>query len=120
MRLNLSRWLLTLAGSTLLTVTVASAQPNVRDHRRGRDVTPPNAPVNAGPPREAPPPPKAEKIGRRNGWVWVAGTWEWKNGQWAWESGRWEKERRGKRWKHHRWEKQGDVWVHIDGSWDDD
>ena len=120
MRSHLSRWLLTLAGSTLLTVSVASAQPGVRDHRKGPRGAPPTAPVNAGPPREAPPPPKAEKIGRRNGWVWVSGNWEWKNGQWTWEAGRWEKERRGKRWRHHRWDKQGDVWVRVDGTWDDD
>ena len=120
MRSRMFRWLLTatLLGGTL----TASADPNVRDHRRGPkfgakvkvDLT-----VNAGPPREAPPPPRVERFGRRNGWVWVAGNWEWKKGQWVWEAGHWEKRRKGKRWNNHRWERQGDVWVRIDGRWDD-
>ncbi len=100
MRSSLSRWLVTatLAGSTLLAVSVASAQPGVRDHRRGGHHGPPaTAPVNAGPPRDAPPPPKAERIGKRRGFVWVAGEWDWRDGGWAWQAGHWERARKGKR-----------------------
>ncbi len=127
MRSNLSRWLLTaaLAGSSLLTVSTASAQPNVRDHRGPRPAPPPPPPPQGAPvadtgPREAPPPPKAEKIGRRRGWTWVAGNWDWKNGAWTWEAGHWEKERRGKRFRERRWENQGGKWVRIEGDWQDD
>lgn len=130
MRSKLVRWLLTasLAGGTLLTLPVeeASAQPNVRDHRRkvpvrkggidaGATVV-----VDIGPPKAAPPAPRREKIGRRRGFVWVSGHWDWRRGQWVWVNGRWEKERRGKRWRERRWEQRGDVWVSVDGDWADD
>src|SRR5688500_12827487 len=103
MRSQLCRWLLTasLAGGTLLSVQAASAQPDVRDQRKGpkhnpRRDAPPNAPINAGPPREAPPEPRAERGGQRRGHVWVEGHWEWNNGKWDWQAGRFERERRGK------------------------
>ena len=121
MRSDLVRWLLTaaLAGGTLIGVTEdASAQPTVRDHRKGpRPGPPPVAPPVVSAPREAPPPPRAERVAKRRGFVWVPGHWEWKNNRWEWEAGRWERERAGKRWRERRWEKQGDVWVKIDGDW---
>ena len=84
MRSQLFRWLLTasLLGGPLIIVDDASAQPTVRDHRKGpkrlphQDAAGPVAPVNAGPPREAPPAPRQEKIGFRKKHVWVAGHWE--------------------------------------------
>src|SRR3990167_8985311 len=109
------RWLLTasLAGGSLLSMQVdASAQPGVRDHRkkiprkggidtgatvRGTVV------VDIGPPKVAPPPARSEKIGKRRGFVWVAGAWDWQKGQWVWVNGHWEKQQRGKRWRDRRW-----------------
>src|SRR4029079_10556390 len=81
-------WIFT--ATTLLGISTASAQPDVRDHRRG---PPPPAQLDPGPPREAPPPPRVEKVGRRAGWAWVEGNWEWRHGKWEWHARRWEKER---------------------------
>lgn len=124
MRSQLVRWLLTasLAGGTLISVaTDASAQPGVRDHRKGGPKGPPVvvAPPVVGDPRDAPPPPRAEKIGKRRNFVWVTGQWEWNGGKWEWQAGHWERERHGKRWRERRWEKKGDIWVKIDGDWID-
>src|SRR5688572_26801972 len=117
MRSKLARWLIPagLAAATLLgTVETSSAQPNVRDHRRGpRD-------RDAGP-REAPPPIRAEKReAARAGFVWVSGHWDWRGGRWEWVSGRWERERAKKKWRDARWEQRGGIWVRIDGDWIDD
>ena len=127
MRSQLFRWLLTatLAGGTLASVTTASAQPDVRDHRKGPKRLPnqdrPGAPpVNAGPPREAPPPPKEERIAKRRGFVWINGYWDWRGGQYVWVAGHWDREQRGKRWRGHHWEHKGDQWVRVDGSWEVD
>ncbi len=128
MRSNLVRWLLTatLAGGSLLGTQIdeASAQPGERRKlppRKGGIDTGATVVVDMASPREAPPPPRAEKIGRRRGWTWVTGQWEWSNrGRWEWQAGRWEKERPGKRWRDRRWEQQGTVWVKIDGDWIDD
>src|SRR5689334_8000899 len=46
---------------------VATAQPNVRDHRPGVAF-----------PTQAPPAPKEEKFVPRRGQVWVAGQYEWR------------------------------------------
>jgi hypothetical protein len=119
MRSRAFRWLLcaTLLGGSL----TAAAQPNVRDHRKGPRIdakVKADLVVDVGP-REAPPPPRVEKFGQRRGWVWVAGDWEWKRGKWQWTNGHWEKEHKGKKWRRHRWEKQGDHYVRVDGGWDD-
>src|SRR4051812_10221865 len=97
---QLVRWLLTatLAGGTLLSIGDASAQPHGRDHRGPKGPPGPQAgAVVVVEPREAPPPPRAEKIGRRNGFVWVTGQWDWNRGNWEWQAGHWERERSGKR-----------------------
>ncbi len=114
MRSHLFRLLVTtgLAGVTLVS-TVASAEPDVRDHRDGRG---PHYDADGGP-RVAPPPPRAERQGARRGFVWVGGTWEWNRGRWDWTAGHWERERAGRTWRDHRWEKRGDVFVRIDGDW---
>lgn len=114
MRAQLYRWLVPigLAAATLAcTVTTASARPPVvRDHR---------GPVADRGPRQAPPPPRAERPGAaRRGFVWVQGHWDWRNGRWEWIGGHWEREQRGKRWNPVRWEQRGGVWVRVDGRWD--
>src|SRR5262245_19440154 len=121
MRSPLSRWLFTaLIASGMLASATVMAQPDVRDHRKGGgrgvigikigvDVK-----VNANAePRDAPPPPRAEKFNQRSGFVWVAGQWEWKGGQWVWSAGHYEKFRRGKKWRERRWEKRGDVYAAV-------
>ncbi len=108
MRSQLFRLLLTtgLAGATL--VGVASADPDHRDRRDRRDAEP----------REAPPPPRAERReAARRGFVWINGNWDWRSGRWEWTSGHWERERANRRWRDHRWEQRGDVFVRIDGDW---
>src|SRR5215468_3558130 len=103
-----------LAATALLGIPgSAFAQP--RDHRHedrehDRDAAP----------REAPPPPRAETHeGRRAGFVWVGGRWDWnrREHRWDWLSGRWEAERRGKRWRESRWEQRDGVFVLVDGDW---
>ncbi|MBS1123216.1 MAG: hypothetical protein H6Q90_5444, partial [Deltaproteobacteria bacterium] len=120
MRSNLFRLLLTtgLAGVTLVS-TVASADPDVRDHRRDRgDRDRDRRDRYDGGPRDAPPPARAERReAARRGFVWIAGNWDWKSGKWEWTSGHWERERAGRKWRDHRWEKRGDVFVRIDGDW---
>ncbi|MDQ3366099.1 MAG: hypothetical protein M3680_11800 [Myxococcota bacterium] len=120
MRVRLNRWLLPigLATATLVgTVSTAAAQPVVRDHRGPRDrVRQPD-----GPPREAPPAPRAERQGgQRRGFVWVSGHWDWNGGRWQWTSGRWEREQRGRRWRPHTWENRDGFYVRINGDWIDD
>ena len=86
MRSTMYRWLLTasLTSGSLLGISTASAQPEVRDHRTHPPAPPPGPDV----PREAPPPPRVEKVARRNGWVWIDGNWEWRHGRWEWQAGR--------------------------------
>src|SRR5262245_51973098 len=95
----LMRWLVTssLVGATMIVApSVVSAQPVVRDHREA----PRPLPVSdAGPPREAPPAPKQERVAPRAGFVWQPGRWDWRGRRWEWIDGRWERERPGKRWR---------------------
>jgi hypothetical protein len=116
MRAQLYRWLVTtgLMGATLIvTPNVASAQPDVRDHRHG-------SVHEEGPPREAPPPPREERVAARAGFTWQPGRWDWRRGKWEWMSGHWEKERHGKKWRQARWEQQNGAYVLVDGDWVDD
>jgi hypothetical protein len=112
MRSQLYRWLVItgLAGATLLAVpTVASAQPDVRDHRHDRDDRP----------REAPPPLREERVAPRPGFVWLNGRWDWRHGKWEWMAGRYEKEHPGKHWRDARWEMRDGGYVLVDGDWID-
>src|SRR5690349_5322446 len=66
---------------------------------------------------QEPPPPQAETVTVRPGFVWVKGRWQWTNGQWAWVGGHWERERAGYAWSEGRWEHRGNRWVWVEGSW---
>src|SRR5690606_9170607 len=109
------------------TQQTASAQPDVRDHRKqagptGAPPAPRERRVPASPdtgPREAPPAPKAETPGTRAGYVWVPGPWDWKNAKWEWVNGHWERERAGKKWREARWEQKGGKWTFVAGGWID-
>jgi len=116
MRSTLYRWVLmsAMAGGTLIGSNV-SAQPTVRDHR---DRKPDDRYDDRGP-REAPPPPRAERAERRKGFVWVSGSWDWKGGRWDWTPGHFEAQRVGKKFIAPRWEKKGDIFVRVDGTWGD-
>ena len=115
MRAHLYRWLLPIGLATASLVSTASAQPRVRDHR---DHRPPRDRVDAGP-REAPPPPREERVAAKGrGWVWIQGNWDWRGGRWEWTAGRWEKVRRGKRWRANTWELRNGVYVRDSSGWD--
>jgi YXWGXW repeat-containing protein len=115
MRHLLSAWLTAgLATATLLSSATSFAQPEVRDHR-----TPYRPTGNTGP-RDAPPPLRVEAHEAvRAGFFWQDGHWDWSNGSWQWTAGHWERVRAGKKWRPHRWEKRGDVFIRIEGDYID-
>lgn len=112
---SLSRWLIPVGlamASVVSSVPDASAQPEVRDHRRP-------APPSAAP-TEAPPPMRTERApAARRGYVWVAGSWDWNRGRWQWTAGHWERQKPGKRWRERRWQQENGTWVRVGGDWDD-
>ncbi|MFT3698984.1 MAG: IPT/TIG domain-containing protein [Kofleriaceae bacterium] len=71
-------------------------------------------------PHQAPPPPRAENQGpAKAGFVWVAGSWDWKGDKWDWVPGHWERERAGKKWRPREWHEESGTWVLVDGDWID-
>lgn len=64
-----------------------------------------------------PPPPQAEPVQPRSGYLFIAGRWTWQNGQWIWSAGHWEHERAGYAWSPGRWQRHGRGWRWIEGSW---
>lgn len=120
MRALCSRWLLAIGlagGSLIAAADPAAADPQVRDHRGPR---PPHR-YDYDQPREAPPAPRAERVARRPGYVWIQGSWNWQRGRgWVWTNGHWDRPRAGKRWRADRWERRGATWVRISGAWEDD
>src|SRR5512143_3983645 len=66
---------------------------------------------------QAPPPPQAETVTMRPGFIWIKGRWNWQNGQWVWASGHYERERSGYYWADGSWQQQGNQWVWVEGSW---
>src|SRR4051794_31960968 len=65
---------------------------------------------------QEPPPPQAEVVSARPGFVFVRGRWDWRNGQWVWMGGHWERERAGYVWNEGRWNQRGNQWVWVEGS----
>src|SRR3569623_1446386 len=116
MRLRASLFVVALGGA-------AAAQPVPRDHRH----PPPPPGVGVGvdihlgaEPTEAPPPPQAENPEpTRAGFVWVAGSWDWKGYKYEWAPGHWERERAGKHWRDTHWDQRDGKWVRTEGGWDD-
>lgn len=66
----------------------------------------------------APPPPRAERVAYRQGYVWVPGHWERSRAGWRWSPGYYERERRDHVYVHGRWERRGRSHVWVDGRWE--
>src|SRR5204862_205589 len=100
-----------LAGAALLgAAATSSAQPVVRDHRRG--------PRPDEGPREAPPALRAEQHeAARAGFVWINGQWDWRGGRWEWVSGHWERERARQQWVEGSWQQRNGRWEWVEGGW---
>src|SRR5215471_3564890 len=70
-------------------------------------------------PRQAPPPPRVERVEPRRGQVWIPGRYEWRDNRYLWAGGRWEREQPGRRWHPGRWQWQGNGYAWIEGEWVD-
>ncbi|MDB4963059.1 MAG: hypothetical protein JWP01_3058 [Myxococcales bacterium] len=104
-------------GSTAVDVSNASGGVVVTDSgpRNGGGAT---VSVSGGMyPTVAPPPPRAEQVQQRRGYVFVNGRWDWRNGNWAWVDGHWEREKANSVWLPGRWELQGNYYVWVEGRW---
>jgi hypothetical protein len=88
-------------------------QPPVRDHRGEQ----PRHTTGSAHPTEPPPSPRAERAGRRAGYIWVDGYYRWDRGAYVWVRGHWERERRGFTWQPGHWERRGGHYVWIEGQW---
>ena len=75
------------------------------------------APIMAGRPRFAPPPPVVERPAPRRGYVWAPGYHDWRDDRYVWVPGRYETERVGYEWQPPRWELQGGMFVSVPGGW---
>jgi len=122
-----TRWISSIL-ATLVLSGPAIAQPVTRDHRKPAETKPePPRPDDRRAhgandhrgPREAPPAPRAETPGTKDGYVWIAGRWEWKNTSYEWTAGHWERPRANKSWREGRWDKRGDEWAYVEGTWAD-
>jgi len=66
---------------------------------------------------EPPPPPRAEVVSYRPGFVWIHGRWGHPDGRWVWYGGRYEHERPNQIYVEGRWERRGNGHVWVDGRW---
>jgi hypothetical protein len=74
--------------------------------------------ANPGYPVQGPPPPRDERPGTKNGFVWIRGHYDWRNGSYQWVDGHWERERASERWNDGRWDRRGDRWEWVAGQWE--
>ena len=65
----------------------------------------------------APPPPRAEVVVHRPGYVWIEGHWERRGGHWLWRDGYYARERPNHVYVRGRWERRGPSYVWIEGEW---
>ena len=94
---------------------------DVRDHRDGGgggNTT--VVVVDDGRPRQPPPEPQAENYGKKKGYVWIDGHWDWQKGAWEWVPGHWERARSKKYYRRGEWRLDGDVYIWVDGGWEDE
>jgi hypothetical protein len=68
--------------------------------------------------REAPPPPRTERMpAARRGYVWAPGHWEWKHNRHAWVRGTWIRDRKGYVYHAPAWEERDGQWHMQRGNW---
>lgn len=65
----------------------------------------------------APPPPRAETVSYRPGYVWVNGYHERVGRHWRWRDGYYVRERPGYVYVQPRWERRGRGYVYVRGEW---
>jgi len=65
----------------------------------------------------APPPPRAELMVYRPGFVWVDGHWGRSRSGWRWHPGHYERERANMVYVNGRWERRGSSYLWIEGGW---
>jgi len=68
-------------------------------------------------PSVPPPPPVAETVVVRPGFVWIPGYQDWNGSAYVWAPGRWEQERPRERWHPGQWEQHGNHWRWHRGGW---
>jgi WXXGXW repeat (2 copies) len=66
---------------------------------------------------DTPPPPRAEVVISRPGYVWVPGRWTRPGSRWVWQSGYYERDRPGAIYVQGRWERRGRGNVWVEGGW---
>ncbi|MFL6674137.1 MAG: YXWGXW repeat-containing protein [Massilia sp.] len=68
--------------------------------------------------REAPPPPRDERVPEaRRGHVWAPGHYEYRNHHYVWTRGHWVRERRGYVYNTPTWHERDGRWVQQRGGW---
>ena len=68
--------------------------------------------------RIAPPPERDEVVPEpRNGYVWVAGHWDWRNRRHEWVRGAWLRERQGYAYQQPAWVERDGRWAMERGRW---
>lgn len=64
-----------------------------------------------------PPPPRAEVVVYRPGYVWVNGHWAYPGDRWVWQAGYYVRERPSAVYVEGRWERRGRGHVWVEGGW---
>ena len=71
--------------------------------------------------RQAPPPPREERIPEaRRGYVWAPGYWNYHGNRHVWTKGHWERERHGHVYRPTEWVERDGRWHMKRGGWDRD
>lgn len=66
---------------------------------------------------DTPPPPQAEVVVARPGFVWIHGRWTHPGNRWVWRGGSYERERPSAVYVEGRWERRGRGHVWVEGGW---
>lgn len=68
--------------------------------------------------REAPPPPRVERVPEtRRGVVWAPGYWDWKRNRYVWVRGKWIRDRTGDVYNPPAWEERNGRWYITRSNW---
>jgi hypothetical protein len=68
---------------------------------------------------DVPPPPRAEVVVDRPGFVWIHGRWAYPGDRWVWQPGYYVRERPSAVYVEGRWERRGRGHVWVEGGWRD-